>query len=298
MSARAISSGSLSFGLVNVPVKLYATTNASARVSFHWLHEACGSRVRTQYYCPKDDKAVGHDELVRGYEISKGHYVPVHEEELASVKAASRDSIDILEFVPTDTVDVLYLDHSYYLAPDKRGAKAYAVLVEAMRRSGRIAVARYAARGKEHVVTVRVDGEVLVMHQLRFADEVRAPDELPVEHESVSQRELALALQLIEQTSADAFEPSAHTDEVRARTKQLLARKRAAGEVAVEEPEAATRAGAGGKVIDLMEALKASLAGGKTSRPAPTRRKPAATPRRKPARAAGPRRGRRKAARG
>jgi DNA end-binding protein Ku len=270
MAPHAIGSGSLSFGLVNVPIKVYSTNRSQARVSFHWLHEACGGRVRQQYYCPKDDKVVGRDELVRGYEVSKGRYVPVEEEELEEVRATPRESIDILEFVPAESVDVLYLDHAYYLAPDKGGAKGYAVLAEAMRRGERLAIASYAARGGEHIVAVRVDGDVMVMHQLRFADEVRPPGEIPVEKPKVSERELALAQQLIAQTSEDRFDPAAHPDQVKRRLRALVERKSAAGEVATEE--ATAKPAAGGKVIDLMDALKASLA---TRARAPAAKKPA-----------------------
>jgi DNA end-binding protein Ku len=260
MALRSISTGSLSFGLVNVPVKLYATGRGRAsEVRFHWLHAECNTRVKQQYYCPKHERAVGRDELVRGYEVSKNKYVPVTEEEIEETKVASRDSIDILSFVPTATVDVLYLEHSYYLGPDKGGGKGYSVLVQAMKRAERVAIARYAARGSEHIVSVRADGDVLVMHQLRYADEVRQPDEVPVEHPKVSDAELRLATQLIEQTAEDEFDPESFEDEAKARKKALIARKTAAGEVAVEET--AARGKAGGKVIDLMEALKASLGG-------------------------------------
>ncbi len=279
MAARAISSGSLSFGLVNVPIKMYSTSRGrAAQVSFHWLHKACGTRVKQQYYCPKHERAVGRDELVRGYEVSKGKYVPLSEEEIQETKIAARESIDILSFVPTESVDVLYLEHAYYLAPDKGGSKGYAVLVEAMRRSGRVAIARYAARGDEHIVSVRADGDVLVMHQLRYADEVRPPDEVPVAKQKVSERELELAQKLIEQTAEDEFDPAAFEDEAKTRKKALIARKSAIGEVVEDETgkRAGATAGGEGKVIDLMEALKASLGGGaKAAAKATTTRKPA-----------------------
>jgi DNA end-binding protein Ku len=280
MAARSISTGSLSFGLVNVPIKMYSTTvtrsdgGDGGAVRFHWLHEACGTRVKQQYYCPKHEKAVGRDELVRGYETSKGKYVKVTEEELEATKIEKRESIDILAFVPAEAVDVLYLEHAYFLAPDRGGGKGYAVLTEAMRRSGRIAIGKYAARGTEHVVSVRADGHVLLMHQLRYADEVRSPGEIPVEKQKVSDKELALAEKLIEQTAEAHFDAAAFEDESKSRKKALIARKSAAGEVATDEE--AARAGDGhrhgGKVIDLMDALKASLGGGKSTR-APARPK-------------------------
>jgi DNA end-binding protein Ku len=236
MAARAVSTGSLSFGLVNVPIKLYSTGKGRAStVSFHWLHGECGTRVKQQYYCPKDDRAVARDELVRGYEVSKGKYVPLTEEEIEETKIKARDSIDILSFVPTESVDPLFLEHSYYLGPDKGGAKGYSVLVEAMRKSNRVAIGRYAARGDEHIVSVRADGDLLVMHQMRYADEVRAPDEVPVEKQRVSEKELALALKLIEQTAEEEFDMAAFEDEAKAKKKQLIARKTAAGDVMEDE---------------------------------------------------------------
>jgi DNA end-binding protein Ku len=287
---RSISTGSLSFGLVNVPVKLYSTTASRASggdggVHFHWLHEACGTRVKQQYYCPKHEKAVGRDELVRGYETSKGKYVKVTAEELEETKIDRRESIDILSFVPVESVDVLYLEHAYFLAPDKGGAKGYAVLAEAMRRSGRVAIGKYAARGTEHVVSIRTDGHVLLMHQLRYADEVRSPDDIPVEKPKVSDKELELAEKLIEQTAEASFDAASFEDESKAKKKALIARKTAAGDVATDE-EAAREEGhrGGAKVIDLMDALKASLGGGKaaagkngSSKKAPARPKRAST---------------------
>jgi DNA end-binding protein Ku len=267
MVARAIATGSLSFGLVNVPVKLYSTGRSSSgdggggSVRFHWLHASCGTRVKQQYYCPKHEKPVERSELVRGYEVSKGKYVPVSAEELEATKVDKRESIDILSFVPIETVDPLYLEHAYYLAPDKGGAKGYAVLVAAMERSHRVAIGKYAARGTEHVVSVRPDGDVLVMHQLRYADEVRSPDEIPVPKQKVSDKELALAEKLIEQTSEARFDPEAFEDEVKTKKKALIAKKSAAGEVTVDEEAARGKGKGEGKVVDLMEALKASLGG-------------------------------------
>jgi DNA end-binding protein Ku len=271
MVARAISTGSLSFGLVNVPVKLYSTGRSASgdgggSVRFHWLHEACGTRVKQQYYCPKHEKAVERSELVRGYEVGKGKYVPVSAEELEATKVDKRESIDILSFVPIETVDPLYLEHAYYLAPDKGGAKGYAVLASAMQRSNRVAIGKYAARGTEHVVSVRADGDVLVMHQLRYADEVRSPDEIPVTKQKLSDKELALAEKLIEQTSEARFDPESFEDEVKTKKKALIARKSAAGEVAVDEEAARAKGKGEAKVVDLMEALKASLGGSAAGR--------------------------------
>jgi DNA end-binding protein Ku len=267
---RSISTGSLSFGLVNVPIKMYSTTASRASggdggVHFHWLHESCGTRVKQQYYCPKHEKAVGRDELVRGYEVSKGKYVKVSAEELEATKIDKRESIDILAFVPIESVDVLYLEHAYFLAPDKGGSKGYAVLAEAMRRSNRVAIGKYAARGTEHVVSIRTDGHVLLMHQLRYADEVRSPDDIPVEKPKVSDKELALAEKLIEQTAEASFDAASFEDESKAKKKALIARKTAAGDVATDEEAAREEGHRGGKVIDLMDALKASLGGGKAA---------------------------------
>ncbi|MFO7699817.1 MAG: Ku protein, partial [Acidimicrobiia bacterium] len=146
--ARPIATGTISFGLVAIPVKLFSTNEPDSRISFNSLHEACGTRVRQQFYCPKDEVVVSRDEMVKGYEFAKDQYVVFTPEELKAMELASTQSIDIKEFVPLAEVDPLYYEKAYYLGPDKGGAKPYALLSEAMKSTGRAALARYAARGK------------------------------------------------------------------------------------------------------------------------------------------------------
>ncbi len=259
MPARALSTGSLTFGLVSVPIKLYSTNETKEHVGFHWLHEKCGGRVKSQYYCPKDDVVVPRDELVRGYEVSKGKFVQVSAEELAETKVDPRDAVEIVEFVPDGSVSLLLFDRAYYLAPGKGGEKAYALLAESMKRKQRVAIARYAARGQEHVVAIRNDDDLLVMHQLRDVEEVKPASEIPVPHTNVTDKELKLADQLIDSTSVDSFDPKQFHDEVRRRTKALIEKKVERGQVRAPKGEEAAGAATSGKIIDLMAALQASL---------------------------------------
>ena len=257
MSARAIASSTISFGLVSLPVKLYATGQSSSKVSFNYVHEKCGSRLRQQYICPKCDVVVEKDEIVKGYEFAKDQYVLFTPEELDAIETPSSEVIEITEFVPADEVDPVYWERSYYLGPDKGGSRAYRLLAAALRETERVAIARYAARGKMYLVMVRpMNGEGgLVMEQLRYADEVRDFSEVPVEDGDVAKPELKLAMQLVEQSSSDSFEPEKYHDQVREQMMEMI-QKKVEGEEITAAP--ATEA-AQPQIIDLMSALKASL---------------------------------------
>jgi len=255
MNARSIASLTLSFGLVSIPVKLYSATQSAGSVSFHLLHRTCGSRLRQQYVCIREDVVVPREEMARGYEAAKDQYVLFTEEELKSLEEAATQAVEVVEFIPADAIDPVYYDRAYYLAPDKGGARPYALFAEALRRSGRTALARWTARGRQHIVQVRPVDEGLVMQQLLYAAEVRRIGELEVPPTDVRDSELKLALQLIEQAKADAFRPDAWHDEVKARIEAAVQRKVEGREVTVSEaPESG-----GAQVIDLMAALKASL---------------------------------------
>jgi len=257
MPARSIASGTISFGLVSIPVKLYSATQPSAGLSFNLLHKACGSRLKQQYFCAKEGVKVEREDMVKGYEFAKDQYVAFAPEELKQLEEASSQAIEIAEFVPADRVDPLYFDKPYYLGPDRGGAKAYRLLAEAMRRSGKAALGRYAARGKQYLVLIRpLDGR-LVMQQLLYPDEVRPFSDVEIEEAELKEPEVQLALKLVEQTASEEFRPEAYRDEVRARTLALIEKKVAGQEIHVA-PAEAPRA----QVIDLMEALKASLAAG------------------------------------
>lgn len=257
MAARSIGSLTISFGMVSIPVKLYSATEASRAISFNLLHKGCGSRLKQQYLCAKEEVVVPREDMVKGYEFTKDQYVVFTPDELKALEEAGTHSADITEFVPLKSIDPVYFDKAYYLGPDKGGAKPYALLARALRESGRCALGRWAARGKQYIVMIRpvedlVEG--LVMQQLLYAGEVRSLRDIDIPKMDVKPAELKLAQQLIEQQSADKFDPAAYTDEVRARIEAAVQKKVEGKEIAmVQEPQAT------GQVIDLMEALRASL---------------------------------------
>ena len=280
MTARPFASGTISFGLVTIPVKLYSTGETASGIQLNMLHRKCGTRLKQQYICPTDDQVVGRDEMIKGYEYAKGQYVLFSDEELKALTPEPTNAIEITEFVPSEEVDPVYFEKSTYLGPDKGGDKPYRLLSQAMRETGRAAVARYAARGKDYLVLLRPYEEGLIMQQLRYADEVRAFNEVPVAPSEVKEPELRLAMQLIEQIAADEFHPEAYEDSVRKRTRALIEQKVQGQEIQAAPPEAPKA-----QIIDLMEALKASLAAaqpkGKPQEPIPiaSRKPPKASPR-------------------
>ena len=274
MAPRSMATATISFGLVSIPVRLFSATQPSSSISFNLLHKKCGSRVRQQYVCPKDGEKVERDDLVKGYEFAKDQYVTFTPEELRTLEETATQAIEIAEFVPLAQVDPVYFDRSYYLAPDRGGAKAYRLLAEALLRSGKAALARYAARGKGYLVLLRPQGGRLVLQQLLYADEVRPVSEVELDAAEVKEQEVQLALKLVEQTASDAFHPEAYRDEVRARTLALIEKK-----VQGQEIHAAPAEAAPAQVIDLVDALRASLAAGArgaASRPAPAPAPPVA----------------------
>jgi DNA end-binding protein Ku len=255
MAPRSIATGTISFGLVSIPVRLYAATQPAASISFNLLHAADGARLRQQYVCAKDGEKVEREEMVKGFEFAKDRYVTFTAEELKALEELASQTIDIAEFVPAAEVDAVYFDRAYHLGPEKGGAKAYRLLAEALARSGKAALARYAARGKGYLVLIRPSAGRLVMQQLLYADEVRSPEEIPVDDAPLDEKEIQLALRLIEQTASDAFHPERYEDAVKKRTLEAIERKVQGQEIQVAAP-----AELRGQVIDLMEALKASLA--------------------------------------
>ena len=257
MAARSIASLTISFGMVSIPVKLYSATEASKAVSFNLLHKACGSRLKQQYLCAKEDVVVPREDMAKGYEFAKDQYVMFSPEELKALEEVGTHSAEITEFVPLKTVDPVYFDKAYYLGPDKGGAKPYALLARALRESGRCALGRWAARGKQYIVMIRpvedlVEG--LVMQQLLHAGEVRSLRDIDIPKTDVKPAELKLAQQLIEQQAVDKFDPSQYTDEVRARIEAAVQKKVEGQEITMTEAPQES-----GQVIDLMEALRASL---------------------------------------
>jgi DNA end-binding protein Ku len=253
---RSIGSLTISFGLVAIPVKLYTATQSSGQLSFNLLHKDCGSRLKQQYVCLKDGSVVDRDNMVKGYEFAKDQYVTFTPEEIKALEEVGTHSVDISEFVPIESVDPVYFDKMYYLAPDKGAAKSYALLTEALREAKRCAVGRWASKGKAHIVILRPIGNVLSMQQLHFAGEVRPATEVEVPQMDVKAQELKLARQLIEQQMSDKYDPTAYVDEVKGRVEAEIQKKVEGQEISISEVAGEAT---GGKVIDLMEALRASL---------------------------------------
>ncbi len=276
--ARAIWTGAISFGLVNVPVKLYSATSPKS-VRFHQLSSKTGARIRQKRVDPSTGEEVPYEEIVKGYELSPDRYVLIETEELEALDPKATKTIDIEEFVEESEIDPIYYDHSYYLAPTTGGAKAYTLLLEAMREAGKVAIGRVVIRSKQQLCAVRPTDGVMTMSTMLFGDEVVPPDRIDeldaVGEAEASKRELTMAQQLIESLSAD-FDPSKFRDEYRDRVLDLIERKAAGEEIAVQ-PEAEDTTPA----PDLMAALEASLAeirSGDSDEPAtkPAAKKPAA----------------------
>jgi DNA end-binding protein Ku len=255
MAARSIGSLTVSFGLVAIPVKLYTATQSANAISFNLLHKTCGSRLRQQYICQKEGVVVERDEMVKGYEFAKDQYVRFNPEEIKALEEVGSHSVDISEFVPIESIDPVYFDKTYYLAPDKGAAKPYGLLVEALKQSKRCGVGHWAARGKGYIVILRPIGDVLAMQQLHFAADVKSAAEIDVPKSEVKPAELKLAQQLIDQQTQPKYDAQTYKDEVRGRIEAAVQKKVEGHEISVAEVAPAGE----GKVIDLMDALRASL---------------------------------------
>ena len=255
MAARTIGSATISFGLVSVPVNLFSSSESSAAISFNMIHTKCGSRLKQQYVCAKEGMVVEKDEISKGYEFSKDQYVLFTPDEVKALDEKATNTIDIAEFVPLATVDRIYLEKLYYLGPGKGGERAYKLLVAALADTGRAALGQYSARGKQYLSLVRPMGDILVMEQLHYQGEIRSADDVPRSEVTLKDAELALARQLIEQGSVDEFHPQNFHDTVRERVLEAIQRKVDGQEITAEATEAPQT-----KIIDLMDALKASLA--------------------------------------
>ena len=253
---RAIWSGSVSFGLVNVPIKLVTATSPKD-VRFHQLHDADGARINQKRVCSKDGEEVDYAHIVKGYDLGGGRYVVIDPEELRGIDPAASRTIDIEEFVDLVDIDPIYFENSYYLVPDNRAEKAYALLVDAMTETGKVALGRFVLRTKQYLVTLRPKDGVLVLSTMLFSDEVIDSGDLEVptaDETRPSSRELAMAQQLVESLSAE-FDPSKYRDTYREQVQDLI-EKKAEGQEIAEVPEPAAAA----PVVDLMAALEASLA--------------------------------------
>ena len=268
MAAHSIGTATISFGLVSVPIRLYSTGESSANIAFNWLHKKDGSRLKQQYVCSKDGEKVEKDDMIKGFQTSKGQYVTFTSEELKSLEERGTGSIDVMEFMDGGLVDRRYVEKSYFLGPDKGGERAYKLLGEALKKTNRVAVGQYASRGKQYLILIRPHEGGLLLEQLRYANEVRHMADVGLPKIEVKKAELDLALQLINQAVSDEFKPDKYEDTVRNRVMEQIQRK-VEGKEITEEPEEAPKT----QIIDLMEALKASLAkGGKAGDRKPAKR--------------------------
>jgi DNA end-binding protein Ku len=271
--ARAIWSGAISFGLVNIPVKLFSAVSKKT-VRFHQIDAESGGRVRQKRVGP-DGEEIPYEQIIKGYEIGPDRYVTITPEELDSLSPEKTRTIDIEDFVDLDEIDPIYYDHPYYLAPDTGASKAYQLLVDAMEDAGKVAIARVVIRSKENLVAIRPRDGVLAMETMLFADEVVATDSLEEMatdgNVKTSDRELTMARQLIDSLSAD-FEPEKYHDEYRERVLDLIERKAQGETIVIEEPSKEPE-----QVPDLMAALEASIAGAKGQ----SKAKPKAAPKKR-----------------
>jgi len=250
-----MATATIAFGLVSIPVKLYASTESSEAISFRLLHKKCKTPLKRPYYCPTDQAMVPSDEIMKGYEYTKDQFVIVTDEEIKGVEQEVTKAIDINEFVPLADVDPVYFDRAYYLGPDKGGERSYKLLALALKKMNLAGVAQYAVRGKSYLVCVRPLEEGLVMQQMLYANEVRPFSDVQLDDRvQVKDAELKLALQLIEQTASEKFDPGKYEDAVKTRLREIIQQK-VEGEEVTFAPGEAPKA----QVLDLMEALKASL---------------------------------------
>ena len=266
MAARPMATATISFGLVSIPCKLFPTVDNTSAVRFNYLSKD-GSRLRQQYIRASDGEIVEREDRVQGYEFAKGQYVTFTADELKALNVVATNAIDIDEFIPLADVERVFIERVYYLGPDKGAGRSYHLLRAALAKTGRAALARYAARGKSYLVLIRPMGEALLMEQLKHADELRQVDEVPLDICEVNDSELDLAVQIIGQRTNDKFEPENYKDEVKSRVLELIQQKIDGQDISVapeEKPEA--------KIIDLMEALRQSVAdrggAGKEAKPA------------------------------
>ena len=275
MPPHSIGSGTISFGLVSIPIKMF-TAASSAGVSFNLLHAKCGNRIKMQQFCPVCNEVVDRAGLVKGYEFAKDQYVRFTDEELKALEGEASKVIDIAEFVPLPRVDPIYFEKTYYLGPDKGGEKAYRLLADAMAKTDRVALAKFVMRGKESLVLIRPVQGGLMLHTMYFADEVRDFGEIDKgQSAKIREGELELAQRLIDELSHEEFKPDHYQDDYRLRVLDLVNSKVEGKEVTAVGPEV-QRA----QVIDLMDALKQSLAK-RAASPAPG--EPAAPVEKKPA---------------
>ncbi|HJQ40659.1 MAG TPA: Ku protein [Thermoanaerobaculia bacterium] len=278
MALRPLRNATISFGLVNIPVRFYTATK-SEDVSFNLLHKDCGSRVNRKWWCPQHDEAITYDDMMRGYAIAKNRYVTFSDEEIEALESDDNRALEITAFVPLDEIDPVFFEKAYYLGPSPGGGKTYKLLAEAMKKQGKVAVARWVSGGREHLVILRPFENGLVLHTMYYADEVRDFGAIDVEEGSQPRdKEVALAEMLINELSEESFDPLAYKDEYRERLMERIQSKAEGETIVSESPEETGPA----EVVDIMEALRRSLEGNAKAPKRPKRaaakapRKPAA----------------------
>ncbi len=256
MALRPLRSATITFGLVSIPVKFY-TANSSEDISFNLIHESCGSRINRKYWCPEHEKIVESDELIRGYQLSRGKFVTFTDEEIKSLETDDDRALEITEFLDLDQIDPVHFEKAYFLGPATGGNKTYSLLSAAMRKQGKVALARWISGHREHLVLLRTYESGLILHTMYYADEVRDFGALDLDEAGVKDKELKLAEMLINELTEKKFDPLRYRDEYRTRLIERIEAK-SKGEDILVEPEEEER---GGEVVDIMEALRRSLEG-------------------------------------
>jgi len=269
MALRPLRNANISFGLVSIPVRLYTATR-SEDVHFNLLHASCGTRVNRKWWCPHHEKIVSSDELIRGYAVSKSKYVTFTDEEIDALESDDNRALDITEFVSLDQIDPVFFEKAYFLGPAPGGGKTYKLLASAMKKEGKVALARWVSANREHLVVLRPYEHGLVLHTMFYADEVRDFGAIDLEEGPVREKEIKLAEMLIAELTEKKFNPLQYKDEYRARLLERIRGKSHGKEIVGQEEEEDEK---GGEVIDIMEALRRSLEGGaKTRKRAPAKR--------------------------
>ena len=271
MALRPLRNATISFGLVSIPVRFYSATK-SEDIHFNLLHESCGTRVNRKWWCPYHEKIVSSDELVRGYAVSKNKYVTFTDEEIDTLETDDNRALDITEFVDLGQIDPVFFEKAYFLGPAPGGGKTYHLLATAMKDQNKVGVARWVAAGKEHVVVLRPYEDGLILHTMYYADEVRDFGAIDLERAPVKEKEVKLAEMLINELTEKKFDPLRYKDEYRERLMGRIRAKAQGKAIVSEEPEEEKS----GEVVDIMEALRRSLEGGRPAASAKGRTRVAA----------------------
>ena len=271
MALRPLRNAMISFGLVSIPVRFYTATK-SEDVHFNLLHASCGTRVNRRWWCPHHEKIVDSDELIRGYAVTKNKYVTFTDEEIETLETDDNRSVEITEFLDIQQIDPVFFEKAYFLGPAPGGGKTYKLLAQALKKEDKVALARWVAASREHLVVIRPYEKGLILHTMFYADEVRDFTAIEEDNAKVSEKEVKLAEMLINELTEEKFDPLRYKDEYRQRLLERIRAKSHGKAIVAEEREEEK----GGEVIDIMEALRRSLEGGRaTAKRAPARRAPA-----------------------